>query len=64
VFLVENLGMHNLVSLEIEGSTPQAQVLRMLLPTQEPCRVGDRLSVTLPPEAIHWFDTQTGDAVR
>ena len=56
--------MHNLVSLEIEGSTPQAQVLRMLLPTQEPCRVGDRLSVTLPPEAIHWFDTQTGDAVR
>lgn len=63
VFLVENLGMHNLVSVQVAATEQQTYTLRLLLPSDDRWE-GDRLSITLPSEAIHWFDANTGDAVR
>ncbi len=62
VFLVENLGMHNLLSVRVAGSPGETSaapiMLRALLPADQPWR--ESVSLVLPPEAIHWFDGQTG----
>ncbi|HEY9654293.1 MAG TPA: ABC transporter ATP-binding protein [Crinalium sp.] len=61
VFLVENLGMHNLVSIKVANAQDEPIVLRVLLP---PERWSNReLSFTIPPDEIHWFDVQSGDSL-
>ena len=60
VYLVEQLGKENLVSIKIDGSN---QTIRALLPNN-----GDWQDKTIPlaisPERIHWFDLKTGDRLN
>ena len=62
VFLVENLGMHNLVSVQVKSSHTPALTVRALLP---PDRISsnEEISLVLPPQNLHWFDVQSGDAL-
>jgi multiple sugar transport system ATP-binding protein len=62
VFLVENLGMHYLVSVKVEGSQTGGITVRALLPTDQNWN-GEDITLALPPEDIHWFDVQSGHAV-
>jgi multiple sugar transport system ATP-binding protein len=62
VFLVENLGMHNLVSIRVQGLQNEPVILRSLLPPSDDW-YNRTLSLTLPAEALHWFDVDSGDAV-
>ncbi|MCX7596773.1 MAG: TOBE domain-containing protein, partial [Fischerella sp.] len=62
VYLVENLGMHYLVSVRIEGSQTGAITVRALLPTDQHWS-GEDITLALPPEDIHWFDVQSGHAL-
>jgi multiple sugar transport system ATP-binding protein len=62
VFLVENLGMNNLVSVRVEGSAGEPTTIRTLLPTDRRWS-GEDVTLALPLQNIHWFDVQTGDAV-
>ncbi|NJK30502.1 MAG: ABC transporter ATP-binding protein [Acaryochloris sp. RU_4_1] len=55
VGLVENLGMSNLVSLDVQGCD---LTLRALLPTDQTWS-GDEISLALSPPQLHWFDVQT-----
>ncbi len=59
VFLVENLGMHYLVSVKVEGSQTGAITVRALLPTDQNWNDED-ITLALPTEDIHWFDVQSG----
>jgi len=60
VFLVENLGMQNLISVRVQGSQADWLTLRALLPVdQHWSEAGVKLA--LPPESLHWFDVETGD---
>ncbi len=56
VFLVENLGMSDLVSLRVQGD-PNL-VLRALMPADATWSK-ENLTLALPPETIHWFDGET-----
>jgi multiple sugar transport system ATP-binding protein len=58
VFLVENLGMHNLLSVRLQGG--KQPTLRVLLPSDQGWS-GETITLALPPDAIHWFDEGTGD---
>ncbi len=58
VVLVENLGMSDLLTVQVEGT--QGTLLRALLPPDQSWS-GKQISLALPPEALHWFDVQTGD---
>jgi multiple sugar transport system ATP-binding protein len=61
VFLVENLGMNNLVSMRVPNAQGEPMILRALLP---PARWSNRdLTLTLPSDLTHWFDVQSGDAL-
>jgi multiple sugar transport system ATP-binding protein len=63
VFLVENLGMHNLVSFRVQTSRSEAPVvLRALLPPNNNWQ-NQILTLALPPDQVHWFDVETGDAI-
>lgn len=57
VFLVENLGMSNLISLRVQGS-PES-TLRALLPV-DAAWSRENLELAIPPDAIHWFSPDTG----
>ncbi|KAF3887583.1 MULTISPECIES: ABC transporter ATP-binding protein [Nostocales] len=59
VYLVENLGMHYLVSVKIEGSQT---TVRALLPTDRSWS-GEDITLALTPQNIHWFDVRSGDAL-
>lgn len=62
VYLVENLGMHNLVSVHIPSSHQQSLTVRALLPTDQ--NWGDeQITLALPPQNVHWFDIQSGDVL-
>ena len=62
VYLVENLGMHNLVSVRVQDARSGAIAVRALLPTDQ--NWSDReITLALHPQNIHWFDLHTGDAV-
>jgi multiple sugar transport system ATP-binding protein len=62
VFLVENLGMHSLVSIKVANAQGEPIVIRALFP---PGQWANReIALALPPEATHWFDPQSGDALR
>ncbi len=60
VFLVENLGMHNLVSIQIEGSEEPMKV-RALMETHKGVSPGSSVKLAFAIESIHWFDAATGD---
>ncbi len=62
VFLVENLGMHKLVSTRIANQQGAPIVLRSLLSPSEDWHQRT-LTLALPPEFTHWFDGQTGAAI-
>lgn len=62
VFLVEHLGMHNLVSVKVNSPLGEDITIRALLPTDQTW--SDRnITLALSPQNMHWFDVQTGDAV-
>ena len=62
VFLVENLGMYNLVSVSVPSSHSQAVTVRALLPTDQSWN-NEQITLALQPQSIHWFDVASGDAV-
>lgn len=55
VYLVENLGMSNLLSIKVRGGE---ETIRALLPTDQTWS-GDTISVALPANQLHWFDVQS-----
>lgn len=55
VFLVENLGMSNLLSIKVQGAD---ETIRVLLPTDQTWS-GETISVALPTNQLHWFDIQS-----
>ncbi|MBC1241551.1 ABC transporter ATP-binding protein [Nostoc sp. 2RC] len=62
VYLVENLGMHYLVSVRVEGSQTEAITVRALLPTDQNWNNED-ITLALPCEDLHWFDVESGHAL-
>ncbi|MBE9225987.1 ABC transporter ATP-binding protein [Phormidium sp. LEGE 05292] len=62
IFLVENLGMHYLISVRVAGSEKEEIIVRALVPIHQKWS-GEEITLALPNESIHWFDVQTGDAI-
>jgi multiple sugar transport system ATP-binding protein len=60
IFLVENLGMQNLISVRIDGSDTR---IRALLPANQAWE-GEEVTLSLSLQAIHWFDVQSGDRIQ
>lgn len=60
IFLVENLGMQNLISVRINGS--DSLRIRALLPTNQTWE-GEDVTLSILAEAIHWFDLKNGDRI-
>ena len=60
VFLVENLGMHNLVSIQVD-SVQEPMKLRALMGMGERVSSGSSVKLAFAIESIHWFDATTGD---
>lgn len=60
VYLVENLGMHYLLSVQVQSSHSEPIAVRVLLPTDQQWS-NDEVALALPPQNLHWFDVQTGD---
>ncbi len=63
VTLAENLGMHYLVTIQIQSTHSSAIALRALIPSD---RSWDRetIGMSLPPDRLHWFEIDTGKAVN
>jgi multiple sugar transport system ATP-binding protein len=61
VFLIENLGMHNLVSVRVQNPLGEPNTLRILLRISEGISNGQAVMLTLLTQSIHWFDGATGD---
>ena len=59
IFLVENLGMQNLISVRVNNSELR---IRALLPAHQLWE-GEDITLTVQPQAIHWFDVQNGDRI-
>ncbi|GAB1543690.1 sn-glycerol-3-phosphate ABC transporter ATP-binding protein UgpC [Scytonema sp. NUACC21] len=62
VYLVENLGMHNLVSVRVKNFETESLTVRALLPPDQKWNNGE-ITLALPPQNIHWFDVQSGYAL-
>ena len=62
VSLVENLGMHYLVSVEIHNSRLGTMIIRFLIPSDRNWNT-EEISLMLPPQHIHWFDIETGNSL-
>ncbi len=63
VFLVENLGMHSLVSLQVRSAqSDRPLIFRALLPPEHTYSDED-LTLALPTDQVHWFDVETGDGL-
>jgi len=60
IFLVENLGMQNLISVRVKGS--DSVTVRALLPAHQTWE-GEEVTLSIAPQAIHWFDVKTGDRI-
>jgi len=56
VFLVENLGMSDLISLRVYGD--ENLTIRALLPSDAHWS-RENLELAIPPELVHWFDAET-----
>ena len=63
VYLVENLGMHNLVSVRVPSAQSESLTVRALLPTDQNWSDAE-ITLALPPQNAHWFDIQSGDKLR
>ncbi|NJK73692.1 MAG: ABC transporter ATP-binding protein [Microcoleus sp. SU_5_6] len=61
VYLVENLGMQNLISIRVKGD--DSPTVRALLPGDRPWN-SDAVELFFPPNSIHWFDVKTGDRLQ
>ncbi|NET37407.1 MAG: ABC transporter ATP-binding protein [Cyanothece sp. SIO1E1] len=57
IYLVENLGMSNLLSLRIQNSD---LTIRVLLPSDQTWE-SESVYLSLPSNLIHWFHVQTGE---
>jgi multiple sugar transport system ATP-binding protein len=62
VFLVENLGMHYLVSIQIQNARSEDMMLRVLIPSDRSWN-REEIAIKLPQQHIHWFDINTGDSL-
>jgi multiple sugar transport system ATP-binding protein len=62
VILIENLGMHYLVSVEIHTARSGNAILRVLIPSDRNWNT-EEIALTLPPKHIHWFDIETGNSL-
>ncbi len=60
VYLVENLGMQNLISIRVQGL--ESLTVRALLPGDHKWN-SDTIELIFPPQLIHWFDVKTGDRI-
>ncbi len=61
VYLVENLGMHNLISVRVKASeTAEAATVRALLPAEQRWDE-EAIALYFPPQSLHWFDVTTGE---
>jgi multiple sugar transport system ATP-binding protein len=60
VYLEENLGMQNLISVRVPGAV--AVTVRALLPGNVRWE-GKEVTLAISPTLIHWFDCATGDRV-
>ncbi len=58
IYLVENLGMHNLISVRVKGS--DSVTVRALLPRSVMWEA-EEVTLAIPQPSIHWFDPKTGD---
>lgn len=58
IYLVESLGMQNLLSVRVQGA-PELTI-RALLPAARQWS-DDVVKLALSPQALHWFDADTGD---
>lgn len=59
VYLVEQLGKDNLVSVKIDGSE---KTIRALLPSDT--QFQEQITLTFKPSKTHWFDVPTGDRLN
>jgi multiple sugar transport system ATP-binding protein len=62
VFLVENLGMHDLVSVRSTSHLKEPMTVRAILPIHI-ARTGSHVRLALPTDHLHWFDAATGDRI-
>jgi multiple sugar transport system ATP-binding protein len=66
IFLVQNLGMHNLISVQVKAwnsvthSITHSLTLRALLPTNVKWE-RENVTLAISESAIHWFDVETGN---
>ncbi|MBE9095939.1 ABC transporter ATP-binding protein [Tychonema sp. LEGE 07203] len=58
VYLVENLGMQNLVSVRVKGL--ESVTVRLLLPNDRQWN-SEIVELVFPAQFLHWFDVKTGD---
>ena len=61
VYLVENLGMQNLVSVRIKGV--DSFTVRVLLPNDRHWN-SEIVELVFPAKLLHWFDVKTGDRLQ
>jgi multiple sugar transport system ATP-binding protein len=60
VYLVENLGMQNLISIRVKGL--ESLTVRVLLPGDRQWN-SESIELIFPPQLIHWFDVKTGERI-
>ena len=60
VFLVEELGKENLISVKVDDAD---LTIRVLLPIDLHWE-GDTMNLALPLQQLHWFDIETGERVE
>ncbi|GAP98126.1 ABC transporter ATP-binding protein [Leptolyngbya sp. NIES-2104] len=63
VFLLENLGMHDLVSTRINNGAGETMNVRAILPVHSGLKSGSAVRLGFPVDHIHWFDVTTGDRI-
>jgi multiple sugar transport system ATP-binding protein len=60
ITIVENLGMHQLITIGLPTANHAESIsLRLLASPAAGYTIGDRLAITLPSAQLHWFDTVT-----
>jgi multiple sugar transport system ATP-binding protein len=62
IFLVENLGANDLVSVRVASAQQENIILRALLPPSH--RSSGEITLALPPDRIHWFDARSGNRLN